>query len=1139
MVIAWLAVMPAVQADLVDDRLAQMVQANVDSPWPDVGTSWGDAGYALACLHANSSVAAGNSSITNFYSAFPVPDSTSTIDFEAYFKLHLMWRIYHDPDMNARLTTTARDNIEDMMWRWINQRSTVSDANGSEWRLHDSENHDAMQKGGYLLAALGLKNAGAPYGPDATIADGHTIAEHAEAWSDYFLRYFRSRAREGINVEMACPTYAKYSIGVYYNIRDFAESALLREIADRFITLYWADTACDWTLSGVRGGAETRCYKENYLRLGTQYSFHSLLYGYTWHENAGTARLYTLMCATSSYRVPEIIRACATDTNRPNYLYTSRRWGLDGGSVGATYVVGFDSGNSHIRRDTYVTRDYAMGAITLDMNRDYLQVFDQNRIAGVFFASGVNDRIVVFGKGAASNNKSYADLNGVCRENCMVVQRDKNANASGDGTLIFVAQAVWDSGVETNGWFFSQSGNAYCGVKPAGGGYTSSNASHGVELALGDIWAPVVVQMGQASNYADFASFQASVQGNAFAYAGGTLDYTSEAGDAFTVYGNTKTTPRVNGVTVDLNPTKVYDSPYLSMTHGEDVATVSYAAYTNLVLDFSIGPPSVTNDGATGVGVTNATLNGTVISTGGVPTEVYVYWDLADKGTTNDNWGNTNYFGTRGEGSLATDVTGLASNTQYYYRFYATNMYGEDWAAASYFTTALAVTTAGGAQTITQGVARLNGYVTRDTDISIFWDVADRGTNIGGWAKRVMLGGVAGGTFSTDASNLLYGLTYYYRCFASNAVDSGTAWSSAADFSLPVPAGNTPAVLNSAGENLSDTDGDGNPYDFENVPYTNPFNAGASADKLIVSYSSEGGAANATITYNGDPLTRIAGTFGDRHGGIWYLDSPYTGGNADLVIDLTTNPVVNGLGYGVVSISGSDPGVATAAYEAATNTVTITPTVAGSFVVAGFGANGAGTGDPGAPLSELYSGGIGSALGGAGYETNVNASSQTYTFTGPNGGVGAAAFAPDEPDPAALDANDDGIPDAWSVQHFANDPFVAGQDDSDPDGDSLSNYEEYVVGSSPTNGSDLFEVSIVQSNGEVIVSVPSRLTTTNFYGSLTRCYGLQYSTNLLGTNWSGVAGASNMPASGFGLVYTNELGTSRLFYRGSTWLEQP
>lgn len=96
--------------------------------------------------------------------------------------------------------------------------------------------------------------------------------------------------------------------------------------------------------------------------------------------------------------------------------------------------------------------------------------------------------------------------------------------------------------------------------------------------------------MGQASGYADFAAFQTSVMSNALTYASGVLNYTSEAGEIFTVYANSKTTPRVNGATGGLNPTKVYNSPYLSMIHGEDTATVSYPGYTNLVLDFGVPP---------------------------------------------------------------------------------------------------------------------------------------------------------------------------------------------------------------------------------------------------------------------------------------------------------------------------------------------------------------------------------------------------------------------------------------------------------------------------------------------------------------------------------------------------------------------
>jgi hypothetical protein len=174
----------------------------------------------------------------------------------------------------------------------------------------------------------------------------------------------------------------------------------------------------------------------------------------------------------------------------------------------------------------------------------------------------------------------------------MVVQRDKNANSSGNGTMIFVSQGLWDSRVETGGWLFLQAGNAYCAIRPAAGGYTAASAAHGFDLELGDLWAPVVVQTGQASEYADFAAFQASVMSNPLSYASGTLNYTSEAGDTFTVYANSRTTPQVNGTTVELNPAKTYDSPYLSMLHGQDTATISYDGYPDLVLDFG-GAPSL------------------------------------------------------------------------------------------------------------------------------------------------------------------------------------------------------------------------------------------------------------------------------------------------------------------------------------------------------------------------------------------------------------------------------------------------------------------------------------------------------------------------------------------------------------------
>jgi methionine-rich copper-binding protein CopC len=630
----------------VDGRLTWAMQRNLTNPYPSTTSPAGLASYALAAFHLGADLVTANDFINQFSTQYPVPDS-DTIGFDSYFWLHLIWRMYHDPVMNARLTSQARTNIQDMMWSFIRTRSRTSDAVGDTWVYHDSENHDAMQKSSFLLCAEALKDAPG-YGQSMVLADGQTIAQHATAWSGYFQRYFTARAGEGINAEIASPIYAKYSVGVYYNLMDFAESPLLRTLAQRFVTLYWADTASDWTLSGVRGGGEARCYKDNYLRLGSQYSFYSLLYSYGWHATSSTVRTYGLIPATSSYRVPAIITASAIDPARPNYLYSSRRFGRAGSVVGNDNFITFDSGNSNLRRDTWVTPDYTMGTLTLDMNRAYTQITDQNRAMGVMFASGPNNRVLVFGEGSSIDDKSYADLTGVTRANCMVVQRDQNANNGGSGTLIFVPQALWNARIETSGWFFLQSGNAYCAVRPAGGTYTATTAAYGVDISLSNGWAPVIIQMGQASSYADFAAFRSSVIANALSFSNNILNYTSEAGDTFTFYANSKTTPQVNGSTVNLNPAKTYDSPYLSMTHGTDLATVSYPGYENLLLNFDPASTSFIGVNASAgryqsTAQTTNTINFTVPSGSNRKLVLMASWENGNQGIS-ATWNGTQNF---------------------------------------------------------------------------------------------------------------------------------------------------------------------------------------------------------------------------------------------------------------------------------------------------------------------------------------------------------------------------------------------------------------------------------------------------------------------------------------------------------------
>jgi hypothetical protein len=94
--------------------------------------------------------------------------------------------------------------------------------------------------------------------------------------------------------------------------------------------------------------------------------------------------------------------------------------------------------------------------------------------------------------------------------------------------------------------------------------------------------------------------------------------------------------------------------------------------------------PAVNNtNGASNVMSISATLNGNLTSTGGVPTQVYVYWGTSDGGTNSGSWGNANNLGTNGVGVLSVAVTNLTPNRAYYYRFFATNADGSAWANAT------------------------------------------------------------------------------------------------------------------------------------------------------------------------------------------------------------------------------------------------------------------------------------------------------------------------------------------------------------------------------------------------------------------------------------------------------------------------
>ena len=93
------------------------------------------------------------------------------------------------------------------------------------------------------------------------------------------------------------------------------------------------------------------------------------------------------------------------------------------------------------------------------------------------------------------------------------------------------------------------------------------------------------------------------------------------------------------------------------------------------------GVPTVTNGvGATNVTTTSATLNGNLTDDVGENCTAIIYWGDNDGVTTAGNWDNNETIGTNlTNGTFYTDVSNL-TNVTYYYRCYANNTAGSDWA---------------------------------------------------------------------------------------------------------------------------------------------------------------------------------------------------------------------------------------------------------------------------------------------------------------------------------------------------------------------------------------------------------------------------------------------------------------------------
>lgn len=529
------------------------------------------------------------------------------IHWHAYLQQRIYWlyssRSKHFP---GRMNVAAENAILEMLWDWAGPvcRKEFADLD-KVWWVWGSENHHLMAWVSFWGAAQ-IFEAHPDY-KNRTYSDGTTPAEMAAAFDAYFKLYASERASKGLLVEIASPTYVKYSLNTFYNLYDFADDPVLKERMGMLLDLYWADWAIE-QIDGVRGGSRHRSYTgraSNQQSGGAEAAWYHFGIGDEASKHPGT-----ICAATTSWRPSSVVLALALDAeNREPYGIASRRPGLSAGSEPMNYMQ--DTSNplynerginrlepegGSLLRTSWVTPDFVLGMSQVEPlpRAAWWAASGQNRWNGVIFAGHPTARIFTQ-RHQPKRGSVYNAEWGVQNKGVMILQRLRASN--GTGQMIWFDHAL--KRVERDEWVFVDAPQAYAAVRIAKGGGVWREDSLaqrrdgkgrdgiGEWLELNNEYAPIIIEVARKQDYASFDAFQTAILANEFSWKGKIVQYRSDFYDTELTLPVTAAEPAlIDGEPVNYDPDFAYDSPYIQGDFGSGVITLRRGDFTQK-LDFT------------------------------------------------------------------------------------------------------------------------------------------------------------------------------------------------------------------------------------------------------------------------------------------------------------------------------------------------------------------------------------------------------------------------------------------------------------------------------------------------------------------------------------------------------------------------
>jgi len=589
-----------------------------DTAWPQ--GVWGDNLWTLSALYLNEKVDEANARLLRRAKEYIATNPATSQRTSPEAQGNLPWTFFSLTDyvrtlclfhsksrfFPGRLKPETEAAMKEALWLWVRGESRIADTGTNNlFLLLGTENHDLNRRPNYYLITALLKDD--PSYRDRKLADGHTVAEHADAYTAFYREWPRKRAASGLWVEVGSNTYQKYSWPALFNLHELSPDPVIRKRFGLLLDLAFVEEE-QISVQGRRGGGRSRAYAEP----NPFDSYKNLLFA---PEGRPAGSSHSRVIETSRYQLPPeaiLLRKRTFPAAEPFVIRNrvlgeletaeseaGQRLSPDSALVNYAYRTPRYLLGSTLQNPALNMPDPKTGAPTLK----YSGISRQNRSCGMLFADPSSPEIcavsavIEHGSGGRPQHSFWS----VQHENVLILQRIAPMGRSTLGSYSTGTVGIGFAGkalkkVEEDGWIFASNGKAFVGVKFLDGGYqwdakqavaTPANFKQATDKSR------ILLHAGDIASHGSFDKFKADVLACRLNVTPDKVDYQFGPGTnhlEVTLYDakafDRFTLPLINGKTVDLRPSKTYQSPYLNGDFGSDKISVTVGPIKRL-LDFA------------------------------------------------------------------------------------------------------------------------------------------------------------------------------------------------------------------------------------------------------------------------------------------------------------------------------------------------------------------------------------------------------------------------------------------------------------------------------------------------------------------------------------------------------------------------